>query len=117
MWMRDKERERHRQTVLVRAQSIKCIQGKQGCKQRQGKEKYLQAMPFFKSPLLAFTVCPVCYCLYKQQNQYGRCSDPAAGGAHQWSYLQNRLLRKGNALYRAKYVFREALKIKCRMLY
>lgn len=48
--MRDKERERHRQTVLVRAQRIKCIQGKQGCKQRQGKEKYLQAMPFSSHP-------------------------------------------------------------------
>lgn len=67
MWTRDKRGRRDRdggnsERKAVRA---KYIQGKQ---RREGeKEKHLLAVPFFSESLvLAFSVCPVCHCLYKQ---------------------------------------------------
>lgn len=94
------ERERGRERGWDGENTDKGRERKTHSRQRQGgkeKYKYLQATLFSKSLLLAFRLCPVCHCLYKQQNQYGHCSDPGAGGAHQWIHLQKLVVHKGHS--------------------
>lgn len=72
--MADKDMQTDRRVTMMarnrEAERVKCVQGKErGC-QKPRKSKIPPGYAFFKSLLLAFRVCPVCHCLYKQQNQY-----------------------------------------------
>lgn len=66
-----------------KAERLKCNQGKQMAG-RDREKRNTSGYAFFKALMLAFRIYLVCYCLYKKDNQNGCCSDPGAGGAHQW---------------------------------
>lgn len=77
-----------RQKVLTQIMKEKISEFKTNREAGKGREteQYHESLPFFNVLLLVFSACPVCYCLWKQQNQYGCRSDPAARGSHQWPY-------------------------------